>query len=786
MIVSRNDDHCTIKDNLLYHDDNAMIGFPSFVSKPPSLKQLSLKRYLVNLSLSRLVLGVDGIHIDVHISPQVHDAVRRAVSDLMIKHSRSKNIFDSDKKEHHEYDRHEYEKAALKRVCTDVLLGGINKAKSESEVQIDFLGQVALAKLFLEEIQNEYRKLKARFETFIRTYELSQNFDQHDWLKMKEKLTEIKNNRGRIVRLVGEELFQMLADIHTQNLKNIRESNFPADYILPDNFFINPTLHTDDVTDDSLLVDAYVLFSQRSIEPNNFSSIKSIIDDLFGKTDLGRENTTDREQENRETKEADISSADGNGLDPWLMEINNIDLMFNCFHTKAQYEKYNKKKETKFILPELKSWMKIQEKLLNLFYRKFKKFRLIKLIVAAYEMRPVYRAYCPPLRPAQILEYLVKRGSRKSIVSELKRRKLNFNTLSPLHETIRRIKSCSTRSKKEHLLSFLKDFLRYYRDRENGRLFKDSMEAINLVTDKKILLMSKKNHLLYEYPLPDERVAEEKPIISHVVLKADIRGSTDITHTMRARGLNPASYFSLNFFDPISEIICDYNASKVFIEGDAIILSIFENEDRAEGWYSVARACGLAVNILHIVRQYNVKNQKHDLPVLELGIGICYRQSPPAFLFDGDSRIMISHAINLADRLSACNKKLRKCIKYQDTIFNLFVFQNVQNEDIEAAADDHSLRYNVNGIELEPEGFAKLSKEINLKSIVYPMENNERAILYTGKVPTLSGHNQRLVIREAAILKIKPESLDVIGPTSRKYYEVCTHPEIYEFIDNHS
>ncbi len=165
---------------------------------------------------------------------------------------------------------------------------------------------------------------------------------------------------------------------------------------------------------------------------------------------------------------------------------------------------------------------------------------------------------------------------------------------------------------------------------------------------------------MYEYPLPEERVKEEKPIISHVILKADIRGSMDITHTMRVRGLNPASYFSLNFFDPISEILGDYDASKVFIEGDAIILSIFENEDTAQGWYSVARACGLAVNMLHIVRQYNVKNQKHDLPVLELGIGICYKQSPPAFLFDGDSRIMISHAINLADRLSACDKKLRK------------------------------------------------------------------------------------------------------------------------------
>jgi hypothetical protein len=765
-----------------------MINFLSFFSKPPSLKKLPLKRYLIKFSLNRLVLGVDSIHIDVHISPQVHAVVKRAVAASMIKHSRSENFFEDDKKE-----RRENEKLALKHVCTEVLLEGINRAKSGSEVQIDFLGQFSLAKMFLEEIQSEYRKLIAKFEILVRTFELSRQYDQYEWLKMKEKLCEIKNNQKRIVRGVGEELFQVLAEVHSRNLKNIRESNFPSEDILPDNLFINPTLHTDNVADDFLLMDAYVLFCQRSDEPDNYSSLKLIIDDLLRQTDLGREGTTDGENENRETTEkqteTDILSADGNALDPWLMKIDNIDLMFNCFDSEEQYKKAKGRKESKDILLELRSRMKVQQKLLNLFYKKFKKSRLLNLIVAAYEMKTVYPSYCPPLRPVQLREYLVNPGSRKPVVRELKRRESfggNSFSVAPLHETIRRIDSSSAREKKEHLLSFLKDFLRYHRDLENGRLLQQAMGAINLVKDEKILLLSKKNRLLYEFPLPEERVKEEKPVISHVIIKADIRGSMDITHTMRARGLNPASYFSLNFFDPISEIVYDYNASKEFIEGDAIILSIFENEDTAQGWYSVARACGLAVNMLQIVRQYNVKNQKHDLPILELGIGICYKQSPPAYLFDGDSRIMISHAINLADRLSGCDKRLRKRFKNQERMFNLFVFQNVRNEDLEATADDLSLRYNVNGIELDPEGFAKLSREINLKSIDYPAENNETVKLYTGKVPTLSGKFQRLVIREAAIFEVKPETMDVIGPTSRKYYEVCTQPAIYEFIDNNA
>jgi hypothetical protein len=460
------------------------------------------------------------------------------------------------------------------------------------------------------------------------------------------------------------------------------------------------------------------------------------------------------------------------------MEIDNIDLMFNCFESREQYKKARERKESKNVLLEWKSRMKIQEQLLDLFYRRFRKSGLLRLIAAAYEMKPLYRDYCPPLRPLQIREYLVNRGLRRPMVRELKRLESFCGTrfsLKPLREAIGRIDFGFPRKKKEHLLHFLKDFTRYYRDLENVRRLKAAMNAISLLRDEKALLLSKQNRLLYDFPLPEERAQEEQPIVSHVIVKADIRGSM---------GLNPAPYFSLNFFDPISEIICDYNASKVFIEGDAVILSIFEKKDAVRDVYSVARACGLAVSMLRIVRQYNVKNQKHDLPILELGIGICFSQEAPAYLFDGNSRIMISPAINHADRLSGCDKRLRKHPRTRNSMFNLHVFKGARDEEIEATTDDLSLRYNVNGIELDAAGFAKLSGEINLKRVEYPAENGDRVTLYTGKVPTVSGKFQSLVIREAAVCEIDPETLEVIGPTGRKYYEVCTQQAIYEFIDN--
>jgi hypothetical protein len=115
-------------------------------------------------------------------------------------------------------------------------------------------------------------------------------------------------------------------------------------------------------------------------------------------------------------------------------------------------------------------------------------------------------------------------------------------------------------------------------------------------------------------------------------------------------------------------------------------------------------------------------------------------------------------------------------------LFNLFVFKNARGEETEETADDLYMRYNVNGIELTEDGFAKLESEINLESIMYPVGKNNKVKLYTGKVPTLNGNYENIVIREATILAVKPETLDVIGDTYRKYYEVCTHPEIYEYV----
>ena len=42
--------------------------------------------------------------------------------------------------------------------------------------------------------------------------------------------------------------------------------------------------------------------------------------------------------------------------------------------------------------------------------------------------------------------------------------------------------------------------------------------------------------------------------------------------------MNAASYFSLNFYDPVNKLIAAYGATKVFVEGDAIIVALLERD----------------------------------------------------------------------------------------------------------------------------------------------------------------------------------------------------------------
>ena len=765
-----------------------MFSFFKRESTLPGLDEFDLSGYEFNFSLARLLPGVDNVRHDVYLSPSFSNAAEKLIPLLIARHFKTYRIFPVEKPTVWSKRVTDFQ-----RLYQLVMEDAVNKSKQQNKLQIDFLAQAAVAKYLIHEIRSHFSAMSGRIKNLIRKYELTDHQDIGEAVKTKESLTNVLQNKELILRNVGKELFQYLTEVHLSKLKQMREANFGSSAIPPDDILDNPIFHSENPYHDILLIEEYdVVFGRRLEDPDKYDTLITQLKHVLSR--MGRRGQPPHPAPRTEKTAASVregQQAHDMLVSGLIKHTPNIDSLVNCYKLKQDFKKHKKRGLSKEERTQYKRHLTHQKILLKELYRTFKKTGMVQRIAASYEMRDIYMDYCPPLVPQQILHFMVDPKSRKMVVNRLKRLKKLYHqpfSLAPLKKKIKRLELLTTRDKKIYLIRFINGLARYHRDIENFNIFNEAMEKINLAKEDKILNLSRANNTLYEFLLPHEQKQDKKPIINHVVIKADVRGSTDITHQMNKRGLNPASYFSLNFFNPISELLNDYGADKVFIEGDAIILSIYERENAPGGWYGVARACGIAINMLLIISRYNVKSKKHKLPVLELGIGINFKGRPPTFLFDGEHPIMISSAINMADRQSSCSKAIRTGLKNKRTPFNLYVFQSETESVVGKTSDDLLLRYNVNGIELNADGFKKLSEEINLRTLEcdIPDLQRKRFTVYTGTFPTTTGRYKRLIIREAHVPKVNPKTLNVRELTSKKYYEVCTHPKVYQYVNEHT
>jgi hypothetical protein len=201
----------------------------------------------------------------------------------------------------------------------------------------------------------------------------------------------------------------------------------------------------------------------------------------------------------------------------------------------------------------------------------------------------------------------------------------------------------------------------------------------------------------------------------------------------------------------------------------------------------VGRACVLAREILEVVRSYNEQSRKAGLPILELGIGISYQDSAPLYLMDGTSQIMISKALNESDRLSSCNRITRRRCEGANTMFSVYSFQTIEDSDPSGSGEELLLRFNIGGININEAAFQKLKQEIALQATTREIQTiwaKEPVRLYTGVVPMGQGAFRRIVVREGRIARINPRDFSFKEWTDRKYYEVCSHPAVHEFVES--
>src|SRR5499427_4944499 len=585
-------------------------------SDKPALPNLSASTPYV--SLEGLMVGVDNLRHDVVLSPRFVELARAQIARLIARHGELEGLLGAEapqsasqapswlRKQLGKPVRSKGDPGEWKSALAELQVASLNRAKKEFKLSVDLLCRLAVTKFLRTEMNHQFAQVVERCRILLKSYDNTRQLKAHEY---REKLAAFQVRKKIILRKTGQEIFETLREVEKSTLGRTRRSLFGEEtsggsyFTYP--LFLNRLLFSEDGRDDYLCAEHYVMLGNWDRDLDRYGRMREItsafLRSLYG-DEIGAET-----------------------LDSWMNIAENARELVGT-GTPEDSPKGQAQEE------RLASWVRVLED-----------ERVMENVIASYYVVPLLSEYAPRINPQQLKNALVDRTE----CDRVERMIQEHGKLSPnsLYAGVAKVASCRGTERAKLAARFLADFFHYHRDLRRLEVLNAALDSVNLVGNERLQELSRVNGTLYEFLLPEEQgQSDADRVLRHVVLKADVRDSTRLTRTMMEKGMNPASYFSLNFYAPVNKLLEKYGAKKVFLEGDAIILAILERE--GEPGLAVSRMCVLAREIIEIVRGYNELMQRSGMPQLELGLGITLQESAPLYLMDGEHQIMISEALN--------------------------------------------------------------------------------------------------------------------------------------------
>jgi len=723
------------------------------------------------IALEGLAVGVDNLRHDVALSARFVDAARAQIMRLIVRHGELEGLLAAEAPQkslgpswmrnaagaaHHPGLHSPVDPSDWKTLLAELHLAALNRAKKEENISADLLARLAVTKFLRIEMSQQFAQVLERCRVLLKSYE---GIRQGKAVEYRERVAAFQVRKKIVLRKTGQELFETLRAIEKETLARTRRSFFgepkgtePGSAALRSHgLFVNRLAFSEDGRDDYLCAEHYVMLGNWDRDPDRYPRLQDVVSG-FLRSLYGEETTTE-------------------AIDSWLCAPENARALVGTGTPDDSTPEGSAQQE------RLAKWVRLLED-----------EQVMECVIASYHTVPLLSEYAPRINPQQLKNALISRPE----CDRVERMIQEHGKLSPasLYAAVGKVAGCRGAERAKVAARFLQDFSQYHRDLRRLETLNAALDSVNVVASEKLRELSRMNGTLYEFLLPDEqpRQPEEERVLRHVVLKADVRDSTRLTRTLMEKGLNPASYFSLNFYDPVNKLLGKYGAQKVFLEGDAIILAILERAGEPE--LAVSRACVLAREIIEIVRGYNELMLRSGMPELELGVGITLQESSPLYLMDGERQIMISEALNESDRLSSCNKRARKVMESQSGPFHVYVFQASDEgaSSNQTNSEESLLSYNLGGIRMNQAAFRKLEQEISLVPLAVKLppslaSDKGEYNLSSGTVPVDRDIFRKIVIRESRVPRVNAEDFSVLGWTDHTYYEVCTDPAIYAALE---
>jgi hypothetical protein len=710
--------------------------------------QFTLASYTPELTLQGLVAGVDNLRPDVYLSPKFAEVARANLGKLIEKHgdvqqlTREVESFgDSPYGRAHvgnglpKQETADNSAADFKRCLKELQIVSLRRAREADNISLDLLCRVGLVKFLRTELGLQFTQVLERCRENLKKRD-EHRLEQQQ-IVLRDRFLRFQVNKRNVLRHVAEDVLATLREVEKESVKSTRESLFGTRGAVAYEALANRLIFPDSRQDPFVRAEHYALFGSFDRDP-----------DLFGRVVVLAKSFL---------KEMGLASGDVEAEALLNVPDNAKSLVFSGMADDSPRGRAQRAITC--------AWKEALEEA-----------GVMDYAVAAYETVPLLGEYGAVVSPQQLKCALVLKSELRRVEEVLETH--DRLPQDKLHAALQRVRSAGTTERLRYAARYLIDLSRFHSEIRKMEVVEKAVESVNVVNNEKLRELSEINGTLYEFLLPEEERPTERRVRDHVVLKADVRDSTFLTRSMLERGLNPASFFSLNFFEPVNKLLPKYGAEKVFIEGDAVILAVLEKEGQHQ--FGVARSCVMACEMLNIVKAYNDASTESGLPPLEIGIGVSYQGSAPLFLMDGSRRIMISEALNLSDRLSACHKRARRQLQSGHPYFNVFVFQTADEAAAAGAIEDFLLVYNVGGIHLQRVAFDKLAAEISLQEIELPLAmpwGNDKVRFFRGLVPVAPGVFHPILVREGRTAQIEVRSFNFVRWANHIYYEVCSRPD---------
>ena len=710
------------------------------------------------VSLDGISVGVDNLRHDVVLSAKFMELARAHIARLIARHGELEGLLSAESSRPTQGPSWMTRQAGKpagpkndpggwKAALTELQVASLNRAKKEFKVSVDLLARLAVTKFLRAEMNLQFSQVLERCRVLLKSYDNMRQGKAHEY---RERLAAFQVRKRIILRKAGQEIFETLREVEKSTLARTRRALFGEEtsggsyFTYP--LFLNRLLFSEDGRDDYLCAEHYVMLGNWDRDPDRYGRMREVVSS-FLRSQYGEEVSAET-------------------LDSWMNVPENARELAGTGTPEDSDEGLAQQER-------LAEWVRLLED-----------ERVMENVIASYHVVPLLSEYAPRINAQQLKNALIDRTECDRVERMIQEGRLSPNSL---YAAVAKVASCRGAERAKVAARFLGDFFHYHRDLRRLEILNAALDSVNLVGNERLQELSRVNGTLYEFLLPEEQGGtDSEKVLRHVVLKADVRDSTRLTRTMMEKGLNPASYFSLNFYDPVNKLLEKYGAQKVFLEGDAIILAILERE--GEPGLAVSRMCVLAREIIEIVRGYNELMQRSGMPQLELGLGITAQDSAPLYLMDGEHQIMISEALNESDRLSSCNKRARKVMEPQAGPFHVYAFQAAELDE-NGNPEDVILSFNLGGIRMNETAFRKLEKEITLEPLKVKLppslasSDKGEYHLFSATVPVDRDIFRKIVVRQSRIPRIDAADFSVKGWTDRKYYEVCTDPAIYSALE---